>query len=1516
MGKSLKMVIVIVVALTLLSGFVSIGNFNTEKKVQNLRSETTYINGLFVINQNTTDPLTGKKGQFGFDSNVIVNGSGTLRVENATMYFLSDVAHHFTLVVNGSLILYNSTLTIGRGLIQPYYSLNVQINGNVNPNAEIRIEKSSVLYSGWFNVSNKNSNIIIKDSVFDEMSGGNYGPTPYFYKSTIIMENTRFYHLFEHPSSETLPIGNMTDNNTYTSGNSDVHINKFVKNVYPGYSKYWSLVPVKELDMSFEYTTTSTYDNTSQIQLVYGDTVLMDFTFKRNTTGTFKQVKNDTFEKTDLTANNIWDAYNNGALKVILTPAHTGKVTVKNVTLKFFIERNVVLYGIEKFDFNLNQTTLYGKDIYIGADFELGYGTTHNRISLYDNSHAYLLNLTVKNTPNKEDSCIFANDYSSQVYILRYGNIKVSFHGFPIDGLYVNATPYTMDSALKQKIVNAIQNFSSHMNYGNINGNVIWDKTVNGEVYLPLLSDIVNKSEWPNSRYVGIYNISVNNETKTIYKTQIGLSYFPWLLPENNTYTYNVVLTQYKDIDIGTSLSITTPSPYISGNSIALRVYVKNHGSETAYNVYVKVYVNGNLVNQSLIHSLTQQTTENYVIPGNVFSSDGEYNISAISIQKWDYNAQNNMSYKVIKVGRLQVTQWNVGQLIRNHATSISVAVDSYYSYPTSTVSLYMDSTSIKTWTGLSSGINDLQVDWVVNAAAGAHVLRLYVNTTPIDSYNVYIYKDVDVGIVSITTNPTEIYMYEATSVSVKILNNGTDTPTNTKVNVQVFDPYNGKIADQNFTVSSTGESVYSLNIMPLISGYYLVKATVISSEDYNSANNMLSKQFVVKSSPYSVSTTETSVVNGTNVKIDVTVASSIAANLTITMKIPSLNITLSPSNFQNKYTTISSQGSVMAEFVLTQKQYQTLLKDHTQVDVMYLINIVSNRTGSNNVLGYGPYYFIIKEKADFGILQGSLLIEENNQMVKKVAEGVIITIKFSVQNTGGITENVTYSIKDTFNNKNISVSTGFLKSISPGDRANITYNYTIKGIGNHVITVTVDPKRNVTERKYSDNAATTSVDVVVPTIEIHYSITSKEHGGKFYKGDHVIITVRVINKNASRGKNVVMPGVKVTVTLGALGSYSATTGTNGVATITFVATKTGKYTPTITCEYGGVSQSFPQTEVNVTPAPLEIPWLWIILVAIAIGIAVFFLYGFVSFRKEAKEYMICGNCGKLIPADSERCPYCGAVFEKEKVKCPDCGSWIDEDSKYCPICGNVFIGQEETDYDKFISLKERYDQYLEKYKEEARKYIGEEYTTEEFFRWWKTHPEYISFLEWMKRQEEEIEGETVKCPVCGALNPKGAKICRVCGSPLPVEEEEEEKKKEEVKEKEEKPKEKSMMEKYREEYEKIKHPGVVSFEDWVKRKRETEKEEIPPREETVEVERRTEEKPVREKVEKEEYIKCPVCGALNRPDAKVCAVCGAPLTPPRKEEKKEEKKKTPPKPVIKRKVIKKVIAVNKEEKR
>ena len=155
------------------------------------RGNVVTITETFVINRTTIDPLTGKRGQYGFDANVYVAPGGTLKVENATIYFLSDEEHPYNLTVKGNLYLYNATVTIGGGLIKPHYPFSINIGGTVV--GEVKIIKSKLLYPGWFNVSNKNGNVIIINSTFDKMHGGTldnpppFGPIPYIKNSKIFI---------------------------------------------------------------------------------------------------------------------------------------------------------------------------------------------------------------------------------------------------------------------------------------------------------------------------------------------------------------------------------------------------------------------------------------------------------------------------------------------------------------------------------------------------------------------------------------------------------------------------------------------------------------------------------------------------------------------------------------------------------------------------------------------------------------------------------------------------------------------------------------------------------------------------------------------------------------------------------------------------------------------------------------------------------------------------------------------------------------------------------------------------------------------------------------------------------------------------------------------------------------------------------------------------------------------------------------------------------------------------------
>ncbi len=1524
-------------------GIVSHDNFKNTRA-----SNVEHISGKFVIDQNTTDPLTGEKGKYGFDSSIIVDSTGSLIVKNATVYFLADVAHQRFLLVNGSLELYNATLTLGENQIQPVYYMNVTINGAQNQNAKVDIYKSRILYNGWFNVVNKTNNIDISNTVFDKMiSGAKYGPTPNFVNSIVNMDNVSFKHLFETPSSGNADIGNLTNSSgvSVSAGGNDAVLS-FNKEMNPLYSQYWDTIPVKSITLFLNYSTSTQYDDTnnngSYIEFIYNNVVLMKYLVKASVNVTTMGQTNSSFSSADLTANQIWEGILSGAIKVVVTaPRFKGTVDVKWCKVFFSIEENVVKYGIKRFDFNMVNSTIYAKDMYVAADFNLDYGVDHNRISLYDHSTLYVLNLTVENTADKKDSCIFAADDYSNVYIFRYAKIKVMFNSIPIPGMYLNATPYLVDSALANLVVSKTNVFVTHSGYGNVTGRTIYAKTdADGVAYLPLLSDIVNRSEWPNSRYVGIFNAWVNGTNSTsgnyvnYYSMQIGVDHFPNLQVSNNTFTYNVQLPFYRHVDVGVQASIADTGPYLVGNSINITARVFNVGTQAADDVKVYLKVNGNIIKEDTLPTLNAGASENFLftVPGDELLNDGLYNLSVAVSQVWDTNPSNNITTLQVSVNTLSVNSWSVERAIRNHVSNITLSLFSKYSVLNTDAKLMIDGTTLDSWNNIYAGSTTINYQWHVSEIAGYHTLYLVVNNTVVWKFPVYVYADVDVAITNVSVSPSIAYVDQVLNLSISAVNYGSDLPISTNVSVVVYDPFNNVVETKEYKVDYTGQHTFYLDFKPSVSGTFTISAKVTGTEDYNEANNEMYVSFDVNPTPIGVSPSGLSTfINGTNVKVEVVVTSAISDDLSVTMNVPSLHLTLQPSNVKNPVH-VDKNGNAVLTFSIKQAQYVALLKSHTSVSVVYTISVASNATGVTYVFPNSDqqFYFVLKEKADFVVVHGSFVIMENTNVIngKSIAEGLPVTLKFSLANMGGIPGNLTYEVKDG----DKAIKYGKVTSMDAGSIENVTFNYTMMGVKLHQFSLIINPNKTVPERSYSNNIANASLNVIPPVLEVTYRVVSQEHNNKIYEGDHIVVIVMVLNKNATDalGKNVYVSGAHVNVQFGSLGTHSAVTNDYGVARIELVAKKSGSFKPTITVSYFG-SQTTPTTSMyKVEPKPFVIPWIWVILAVILIAVAIFFLYGYLSFKKEASEYMVCGNCGHLIPADAEKCPYCGAVFEKDKVQCPDCGSWIDADSQYCTVCGSVFVEPTDKNYDKYVALRDRYEQYLEKYKEEARKYIGENYKKEEFFNWWKTHPEYISFQEWIKRQEEEIEGETVKCTVCGALNPKDAKICRVCGSVLPGASEKSEKDKEKPVERmeAEQTSEKTIMEQYKEEYEKIQHPGVVSFEEWVKRKQQERGEEqnaeagsaaqAEKKSQPATPAKKTQaggataarsDKSVEEKV-KEGYVKCKVCGALNKPDSKVCAVCGSPLEPSKDKSKDE---KGDHKPVIKKKVIKKVVTVKKE---
>jgi len=80
--------------------------------------------------------------------------------------------------------------------------------------------------------------------------------------------------------------------------------------------------------------------------------------------------------------------------------------------------------------------------------------------------------------------------------------------------------------------------------------------------------------------------------------------------------------------------------------------------------------------------------------------------------------------------------------------------------------------------------------------------------------------------------------------------------------------------------------------------------------------------------------------------------------------------------------------------------------------------------------------------------------------------------------------------------------------------------------------------------------------------------------------------------------------------------------------------------------------------------------------------------------------------------------------------------------------------------------MKKQYeDSIVSKYRELAKVELGKKFKDDVFEAWFKRQPGYISFDDWLAKEEEKKKEGPIPCPVCGTLNPKEATVCHKCGT-------------------------------------------------------------------------------------------------------------------------------------------------------
>jgi ribosomal protein L40E len=311
----------------------------------------------------------------------------------------------------------------------------------------------------------------------------------------------------------------------------------------------------------------------------------------------------------------------------------------------------------------------------------------------------------------------------------------------------------------------------------------------------------------------------------------------------------------------------------------------------------------------------------------------------------------------------------------------------------------------------------------------------------------------------------------------------------------------------------------------------------------------------------------------------------------------------------------------------------------------------------------------------------------------------------------------------------------------------------------------------NVSEPNEVNNWATTPFTITPLDAEVQIIVDPTE----YIAGDDVYVTATI----TYTGTGIGVPNVTLVIF-----QLTDSTDINDVVpdsqTVAVDSTNVGGVVQTLTIpttiesgSYKIVAVFFGETYDSSSPATLQISakvsgglfpwWVWILIIVV-VGAAIAGFTAYTYFYGLGK-YVECGECGAFIPAASKRCPKCGVEFEAGTMKCSECGAWIPAESTECPNCGVKFVGEAEEEEDYLERMKKEYDEVVSKYRELAKPELGKKFSDKAFDEWWRKQPGYISFDDWLAKEEEKKKEGPVPCPVCGTLNPKEATVCHKCGT-------------------------------------------------------------------------------------------------------------------------------------------------------
>ena len=869
----------------------------------------------------------------------------------------------------------------------------------------------------------------------------------------------------------------------------------------------------------------------------------------------------------------------------------------------------------------------------------------------------------------------------------------------------------------------------------------------------------------------------------------------------------------------------TTYGNTYTDTNLTIHAIVANTGAgDIAGDITVYFYVNGVSVGKQTLTGLLSGASVDMTA---VYSTSvpGDYNISVTVVAPagiYDDVPENNGAYRILNTvpaPDLVISGFDMENTVTegfNSTLTVTVLNDGD-TYANGTITAtFRDETAgslvgTGTFTGrLLPGVStDISVIWVPEEPAGDHYLSVsivFVNATgeppetvtdnnyylSDEPVNVQLAYDLSISSTDITWTPSAPMTYENITISAEIHNDGLrDINTTFIVRFVVGGmPYYVDVAGVD-----AGDSVIaSVTFSTSGSGNYEIDVTVDYTDvipEYNEDNNAASSTLYIGPRP-EFSVTEVSIVSGIgdssvvdnhDVGISASVRNTGAAG-TGTLSVYFYDGNPDDGGIQIGYQEFYDPGSGWsgtatiswtAEGVGMHTIYVRLVADTTPPE---------GNTNDNN----GWTSLEVLPRPDLTVTD--MIFLKGSNEINSTSECRDFDVNITIMNTGGLlsdsrVDNFTLSV---FNGMpvagdwsnlldNVTVESEGVATLDEGNPYYCTISverFTLTH-GTANIYAVVDSGAVVDESNEGNNVLNRTITILQMQISVNIwtpnsqtDINMEEQSSITVTGQlvdltdgqpvtHLPMTVTIIDSN---GNPVSTPSSVTWVDN--RDSFLATVNTPG---------SPGEYRIQVsatTPDGDGIALEQSNTQFGVS-RPVQESNMWWIIILIVVIVVLAGVGGTLYYLKThyAGKYVECGNCGRMIPAGSDKCPYCNAVFDKETVKCSSCGAWIPADAKECPKCGATFLvsGKEIVDYE--AQMKQQYEEFVEKFRKQAKKEMGKDFTEKKFQQWWKTQKSYVTFEDWLKREEERKKTGGILCPQCGALNSKTDIVCHVCGSPL-----------------------------------------------------------------------------------------------------------------------------------------------------